>query len=92
VQQAAAAPLPFGDGTVQTVVSSSTPIEAPTAKEMARVVAPGGKIVISGPNWEDAQKTHKLVIDAVGPKGFAWQRYANVRGVVILTTTIEVKK
>jgi len=87
--------LPFANGCVQTLLSKSTPINAPTAKEIARIVAPGGKIILSGPDTPATQGMHKLVIDAVGSRGSVSQTstpYQGMEDVMALTTTIEVNK
>jgi hypothetical protein len=88
------APLPFGNGTVDKVVSRGTPIDETTAKEIARVIAPGGTVTLSGPVTESnyTMDAHMRVIKAIGASGYATMRYSGENGVTVLTTTIEVKK
>jgi hypothetical protein len=86
--------LPFGDRTVDGVVSRGTPIDAATANEIARVIAPGGTVTLAGPVTESdsTMNARMRVVKAIGARGHATQGYHHENGVTMLTTTIAVDK
>lgn len=58
--------LPVNSASVKSIVVHSTPISLETAKEIARVIAPGGKIVLSGAaTTAETRREHQRVLDAL---------------------------
>jgi hypothetical protein len=86
------ADLPFEDRSVDYVTMESTPISKATAREIARVIKPGGCIWLESAAGDEAKRQHQMVIDAVGARGEVSQNVAGEGGDRVLLTLIKVKK
>lgn len=92
VREGREAKLPFGDGTIKTIIVQSTPISNNTADEIARVICVGGKIILHNPDDPDNKSAHDAVISRLKSRGNATQRMITVDGNATIETIIEVDR